>query len=182
VYPTLYQSFFPPDDRSLSKPPTASTLSHSLNTMRFFAVLAVFSATFATTSAALLEQRQTGYASCALPCLTSTNPGSCALDDTSCLCHDQDFVNQATVCFQNSCSGDDLQKSIAAAVAMCQAVGVTLTTTPISTPTSSSHTSTPTSSPTSSGSNSGSNKSSGVSNGVNVLFALSALGLIGYAL
>ena len=59
---------------------------------------------------------------CALPCLENGNSTSCALDDTSCLCHDQNFVNATTECFEENCSGTDLQQSIAAAVAMCRAV------------------------------------------------------------
>ncbi|KAF9781167.1 hypothetical protein BJ322DRAFT_1111888 [Thelephora terrestris] len=149
--------------------------------MRFSAVLVVLSAAFATTTAAFLETRQSGYASCALPCLTSSNPGTCALDDTLCLCKDQQFVQETTTCFESSCSGSDLTQSIAAAVAMCRAVGVTLSTSN-SGPTSTSSSTPSSTSGSSDSSFPGSSKNSGVANGVNGLFALSALGLIGYAL
>ena len=62
------------------------------------------------------------FPGCALPCLTSTDHGSCNLDDTSCLCHNQQFVDATTLCFQSSCTGSDLDQSIAAAVEMCRAV------------------------------------------------------------
>ena len=111
--------------------------------MRFSAVIVALSAAFATASAAHLERRQTGYASssrsvslvwirrltslslfpgCALPCLTSADRGSCAADDTKCLCNNQTFVNETTLCFEKNCTGDDLDKSIAAAVEMCRSV------------------------------------------------------------
>jgi len=146
--------------------------------MRFSAVFVVLSAAFATTSAVLVEKRQTGYADCALPCL-ATPSAHCNSSDTTCLCNDSDFVTAATLCFEKSCSGDDLTRSIAAAVEMCRAVGVTLSS---SIPTSTSNPSSTSSSPAPSRTSSSSNSGSGVSNGVNALFALSAFGLVGYAL
>jgi len=62
------------------------------------------------------------FPGCALPCLTSVDRGSCDADDTKCLCLNQQFVEQANVCVHNSCSGDDLTKSVAAALEMCRSV------------------------------------------------------------
>jgi hypothetical protein len=108
----------------------ALSFPRSLDIMRFSTVFVVLSAAFATTSASLLENRQTGYASCALPCLTTITSASCAANDTKCLCQDKDFVNKTTLCFQTNCTGTDLTKSVAAAVEMCRSVGVTLSSTP----------------------------------------------------
>jgi len=145
--------------------------------MRFSAVIVVLSAAFATTtSAALLGSRQS-YASCALTCLTAS-PSSvtgCSPTDTACLCKNQTFVQTTTACFESSCSGSDLEQSLEAAQAMCRAVGVTLTSSTSGTPTSGSSSTKPSST-------SSSSTNSADSNGVNALFALSALGLIGYAL
>lgn len=59
---------------------------------------------------------------CALPCLASVDTGSCARDDANCLCRNEQFVEDTTLCFESKCSGADLDKSIAAAIAMCRAV------------------------------------------------------------
>ena len=66
--------------------------------------------------------RLTSFLGCALPCLTTITSASCAANDTKCLCQDKDFVNKTTLCFQTNCTGDDLTKSVAAAVEMCRAV------------------------------------------------------------
>jgi len=62
------------------------------------------------------------FPGCALPCLTSITSASCAANDTKCLCQDKDFVSKTTACFQTNCKGDDLTKSVAAAVEMCRSV------------------------------------------------------------
>ncbi|KAF9781566.1 hypothetical protein BJ322DRAFT_231443 [Thelephora terrestris] len=101
--------------------------------MRFSAVLVVLSASFATTSAAFLETRQSDYPDCAVRCLISANAGECGHYDTACLCKSEQFLSQINGCFDKSCSASDLAQSVEAAVAMCRAAGVTLGVSPTST-------------------------------------------------
>ncbi|KAF9645543.1 hypothetical protein BDM02DRAFT_3262860 [Thelephora ganbajun] len=150
---------------------------HPLDTMRFSTVLVILSAAFATTSATRFEARQNSFADCASTCLnTAIDHSSCYFDDDNCLCHEKAFIKESVTCFQKSCSGNDLTQSIAAIVALCRAEGVTYTTSAFG-PTS-THSSSTASSP----GPSSANRNAGASNDPNVLFALSALGLIGYAL
>ncbi|KAF8893126.1 hypothetical protein BD779DRAFT_1508942 [Infundibulicybe gibba] len=95
--------------------------------MRFsIAVLSLLGAA-ASVSASTLLGRQGTIPACAGPCLTTADLDGCALTDNACLCKSQKFVASSTTCIQGACKGDDLTNAEAAAVALCAAVGVTLT-------------------------------------------------------
>jgi CFEM-containing surface protein len=66
---------------------------------------------------------------CATTCVAQT-PTSCSESDISCLCHDQNFITQATQCILVNCKGSDLTAAEQFAQQLCETVGVTLTSTP----------------------------------------------------
>ncbi|KAF9518777.1 hypothetical protein BS47DRAFT_1388699 [Hydnum rufescens UP504] len=99
-------------------------------------MLAFFAAPFffvACASAALLANPllpRSGYPSCATPCLSNFNPGSCSSTDVACLCKDQTFLDTTAQCIYNDCtSSADIAQAVAQSKASCLAAGVTLTAT-----------------------------------------------------
>jgi len=132
---------------SLSSP-SLFTFCHyrSSNKMRFtFAFLAVTSVL--CTASASIFGRQSSMPACAVTCLGSADYGTCGHTDNVCLCNSQPFITSTTQCIKNSCDAADLATAEAYSQAICESVGVTLTSTPTAT-TSSTATSTSTSSKT----------------------------------
>ncbi|KAF8646626.1 hypothetical protein AX16_007126 [Volvariella volvacea WC 439] len=96
--------------------------------MRFSAAaLALFGAAVSV-SASVLSARQ--LPDCSMPCIANAPTDPCATSDNACLCRNENFIEQTTVCIMQTCQGDDLQNALAAAQEMCRLVGVTLTSTP----------------------------------------------------
>ncbi|KAH9947877.1 hypothetical protein B0H21DRAFT_736774 [Amylocystis lapponica] len=157
--------------------------------MRFAIALVALSALSASASSLLRRQ---SLPSCADPCIENADLGSCSASDDTCLCNSSAFVNSVTSCITSSCTGSDLAEAEQAAVALCAAVGVTL-----SSPASTSGSSTPSSTaPSSSSSGSASHSSTSsssasspttstnaaMSHGVNALAGLAAVGAIAFGL
>ncbi|KAG9011509.1 hypothetical protein FRB90_007204, partial [Tulasnella sp. 427] len=64
---------------------------------------------------------------CAQTCLDKADPGSCSLDDYSCLCRDTSYLLSAHVCIHSTCNAQDVATTEPAAQAVCRAVGVDIT-------------------------------------------------------
>ncbi|KAG8996177.1 hypothetical protein FRB94_008509 [Tulasnella sp. JGI-2019a] len=81
-----------------------------------------------TVSAASLHYaRQLAFPSCATPCLPTTQFDNCQTSDNVCLCTNADYVHSTNACFNDSCSGSDLDGAVSLARTICQSVGVTMT-------------------------------------------------------
>ncbi|EIM87111.1 uncharacterized protein STEHIDRAFT_120844 [Stereum hirsutum FP-91666 SS1] len=154
----------------------------------------VLASAVASASASRLFPRQS-YPSCALPCLASADFAGCDSSDLTCLCNSSTFVDSTTECIAGACSGDDLTQADNAAVSECEAVGVTLTSTPASSSTAAASSSAAgsASASTTSGSSSASSTSTAAAStsssssarnnaAVNVLAGAAALGVAVLAL
>ncbi|EDR04189.1 uncharacterized protein LACBIDRAFT_304862 [Laccaria bicolor S238N-H82] len=91
--------------------------------MRFALVTVALAA--ASASASSLYSRQ-NIPACAGTCIASADLGGCSATDNACLCKSTAFVDSTAACIETACTGSDLQAAIAAAEALCAAVGVTL--------------------------------------------------------
>jgi len=165
-------------------------LLHEFTIMRFSVVLVVLSTAFASVSAAVSSRQ---LPNCALSCLASGPLGNCASNDNACLCRNTAFITETTQCIEQSCSGSDLTEAEQYSQQLCEAVGVTLTSTPTaSSSTGSSGTSSQSSTKSSTGTSTGTSTSStsnpltthsgAMANGANVLLGLTAAGLVALVL
>ncbi|KAG9020900.1 hypothetical protein FS837_007768, partial [Tulasnella sp. UAMH 9824] len=67
------------------------------------------------------------FPSCTETCLKNANPGSCSLDDYSCLCRNMEYLQAADICVHSTCDAQDVAATEPAAQAVCRAVGVDIT-------------------------------------------------------
>ncbi|KAI0672258.1 hypothetical protein C8Q78DRAFT_1077808 [Trametes maxima] len=87
------------------------------------ATLRAFLAVVATqATASSLHRRQ--FPSCAVPCLTDADFGSCDPLDDVCLCESADFLDSVETCLDRSCIGEDAVDANLALEQLCAAVGV----------------------------------------------------------
>ncbi|QRW09848.1 CFEM domain protein [Ceratobasidium sp. AG-Ba] len=62
---------------------------------------------------------------CAQSCIGQADPGSCSMNDNSCLCNNAAYTNPTNDCFSTSCSQSDWQAAYDYAVQLCHDAGVT---------------------------------------------------------
>ncbi|KAI0033014.1 hypothetical protein K488DRAFT_85311 [Vararia minispora EC-137] len=94
--------------------------------MRFFAIVLALAT---SASASIMVKR--AYPSCANPCLVNPNLGGCSsASDLTCVCNSNVFISSTSQCFNQHCSGADLDQANQTAQQACLAAGVTLTSAP----------------------------------------------------
>ncbi|THU87225.1 hypothetical protein K435DRAFT_782524 [Dendrothele bispora CBS 962.96] len=91
--------------------------------MRFSKAL-LLTALATASSASVLMWRRQDIPQCALKCRASTDPGGCDLDDSACLCKNEDFVTNVKECITDTCDADDVATSLEIIEAQCAAAGV----------------------------------------------------------
>ncbi|KAG8999387.1 hypothetical protein FRB93_013266 [Tulasnella sp. JGI-2019a] len=62
-----------------------------------------------------------------MACLTTVQFGNCQPTDNACLCTNANYVQNTNACFNDNCSGSDLDGAVSLARTICQSVGVTMT-------------------------------------------------------
>ncbi|KAG8939963.1 hypothetical protein FRC04_005776 [Tulasnella sp. 424] len=67
------------------------------------------------------------FPSCTEACLQKADPGSCSLNDFSCLCRNPEYLQAADICVHSTCNAQDAAATEPAAQAVCRAVGVDIT-------------------------------------------------------
>ncbi|KAF3175649.1 hypothetical protein TWF788_008363 [Orbilia oligospora] len=100
------------------------------------AVLAL-TASISLASAALLPRQLDQIPSCALQCaLGSLQSTGCPTTDFACICRASAFVSSLIPCVQAGCSESEIESTIAAASALCEGAGVSLSIPPLGSQTS----------------------------------------------
>ncbi|KAJ8520503.1 hypothetical protein ONZ45_g2662 [Pleurotus djamor] len=137
-------------------------------------------ATFALAAVTIVHAQT--LPACAKDCLNSTS-SSCSSTDILCLCNNSTLVANVVDCARSSCQGADFNSAASGAVALCAAVGVTLSSLP--TGTASANATSMTASSSSTGSATTSAMSSlETSNGaaaMNPIQAIAGVALFGFA-
>ncbi|PWW78498.1 hypothetical protein C7212DRAFT_362954 [Tuber magnatum] len=86
-------------------------------------------AVVASIAAAVSAQSMTELPECALACVAKNLPSTgCAPTDLFCACSNSKFISDSAACIPQSCPPADQQRAHSAAVALCKANGVTIST------------------------------------------------------
>ncbi|KIM82729.1 hypothetical protein PILCRDRAFT_820030 [Piloderma croceum F 1598] len=138
--------------------------------MRFTLTLVAAAGAFSAATASIYSRQS--LPSCALSCMETANYGSCSQQDNACLCRNAQFVSSTTACIQSACDASDLAAAEQYSQALCDAVGVTLT----SSGTAATATSTTPSSSSTASASTPSQTGAALSTNVNTLTGAAAVG------